>query len=151
MGRIPYCFTTLTIANVPATIHGSRGEQIDKLFAPWHRLDSPGYAIAVVRDGALVYQRGYGMADFEHDHFSDELRVTYHISLENRKLMVMIGEQPFAIPAEPLLYDEFTARGGVLKFRRNPEKQVRAFTLNIGRICNILFVRAASPGLMTIR
>lgn len=91
------------------------------------------------------------LADFVGDYFSDELRVTYHISLENRKLMVMVGEQPFAIPAEPLLYDEFTARGGVLKFRRNPEKQVRAFTLNIGRICNILFVRAASPGLMTIR
>lgn len=91
------------------------------------------------------------LSDFDGDYFSDELRVTYHISLENQRLMVMVGEQPFKIPAEPLLHDEFTARGGVLKFRRNHQNQVSAFTLNIGRISNILFVRAASPGLVIIR
>jgi len=90
------------------------------------------------------------LSDFAGDYFSDELRVTYHIMLEDGKLTIMIGEQPFHIPAEPLLRDEFTARGSVLKFRRNPQNQVRAFTLNIGRIVNILFVRAGAPGVLTV-
>lgn len=39
---------------------------IDALFAQWDRPDSPGCALAVVRNGAVVYERGYGMADLEH-------------------------------------------------------------------------------------
>ena len=40
-------------------------KQIDQLFARWDRPDSPGAALAVVRDGAIIYSRGYGMADLE--------------------------------------------------------------------------------------
>jgi len=40
--------------------------QIDALFAPWDRPDSPGCALGIVNEGALVYARGYGMADLEH-------------------------------------------------------------------------------------
>ncbi|MCA1613109.1 MAG: beta-lactamase family protein [Acidobacteria bacterium] len=40
---------------------------MDKLFAQFDRKDSPGCALAVVRDGRVVYKRGYGMADLEHD------------------------------------------------------------------------------------
>ncbi len=38
---------------------------VDKLFAPWARDVSPGCALAVIRDGEIVHQRGYGMADLE--------------------------------------------------------------------------------------
>ncbi len=38
----------------------------DQLFAQWDRADSPGAAVVVVHDGAVVYQRGYGCADLEH-------------------------------------------------------------------------------------
>ena len=41
-------------------------QQVDQLFARWDRPDSPGAALAVIRDGAIVYSRGYGMADLEH-------------------------------------------------------------------------------------
>lgn len=40
--------------------------QIDALFAAWDRPDSPGCALGIVHEGALVYARGYGMADLEH-------------------------------------------------------------------------------------
>src|SRR5205085_2152044 len=40
--------------------------KVDKLFAQWDRKDSPGAAIVVVKDGAVVYQRGYGFANLEH-------------------------------------------------------------------------------------
>ncbi len=41
--------------------------RVDEIFAEWDRSDSPGCALAVIRDGQIVYQRGYGMADLEHD------------------------------------------------------------------------------------
>ena len=40
--------------------------RVDKLFAQWDRKDSPGAAIVVVKDGAVVYQSGYGCANLEH-------------------------------------------------------------------------------------
>ena len=42
-------------------------DRIDALFARWDRPDSPGLAVGVIRDGELVYQRDYGMADLDHD------------------------------------------------------------------------------------
>lgn len=41
--------------------------RVDKLFAQFDKKDSPGCAVAVVRDGKTIYKRGYGMADLEHD------------------------------------------------------------------------------------
>ncbi len=40
--------------------------RVDRLFAAWDRPDSAGCALGVIRDGKLVYARGYGMADLEH-------------------------------------------------------------------------------------
>lgn len=40
--------------------------RIDSVFAPVDRTSSPGCALAVYRDGAIVYARGYGMANLEH-------------------------------------------------------------------------------------
>lgn len=40
--------------------------RVDSLFAPHNRTDSPGLAVAVVRDGRMVFAKGYGMADLEH-------------------------------------------------------------------------------------
>jgi len=42
-------------------------KQVDKLFAPWDRTDSPGAALAVIKDGKIIYERGYGMAKLEDD------------------------------------------------------------------------------------
>ena len=39
----------------------------DKIFEKWDKPDSPGCAIAVIKDGRIVYKRGYGMANLDHD------------------------------------------------------------------------------------
>src|SRR5262245_49423405 len=41
--------------------------KVDKLFATWDKPDSPGCALAVIKDGSIVYKRGYGAADLDHD------------------------------------------------------------------------------------
>ncbi|MCS6817579.1 MAG: serine hydrolase [Blastocatellia bacterium] len=39
---------------------------VDRLFAAWDRSGSPGCAIGIIKDGQLIYARGYGMANLEH-------------------------------------------------------------------------------------
>jgi hypothetical protein len=41
--------------------------QVDKLFAQWDKKNSPGCALAIIKDGKIIYKRGYGMADLERD------------------------------------------------------------------------------------
>lgn len=41
--------------------------QVDAVFAEWNKPTSPGCALGVFRDGKIVYERGYGMADLEND------------------------------------------------------------------------------------
>jgi CubicO group peptidase (beta-lactamase class C family) len=41
--------------------------QVDRIFAKWNKPDSPGCALAVLQNGGVVYERGYGRADVEHD------------------------------------------------------------------------------------
>src|SRR5437867_2545362 len=38
---------------------------VNHLFAPWDRADSPGAAVVILKDGAVVYERGYGCANLE--------------------------------------------------------------------------------------
>jgi len=47
----------------------SRGlhQQVDKVFAKWDSTASPGCALSVIKNGQIVYKRGYGMADLDHD------------------------------------------------------------------------------------
>jgi len=45
----------------------SLNSQVDVLFAEWDLETSPGCALGVVKDGELVYAKGYGSADLEHN------------------------------------------------------------------------------------
>ncbi|HSE98357.1 MAG TPA: serine hydrolase domain-containing protein, partial [Blastocatellia bacterium] len=41
--------------------------KVDRLFAQWNKPDSPGAALIVVKDGQVVYKKGYGSANLEYD------------------------------------------------------------------------------------
>jgi CubicO group peptidase (beta-lactamase class C family) len=41
-------------------------KRVDALFAQWDKPDSPGCAVAVIRDGRVIYNRGYGMANLDY-------------------------------------------------------------------------------------
>jgi len=40
-------------------------DKVDKIFAQWDTTTTPGCALAVVKDGQIIYERGYGMAKLE--------------------------------------------------------------------------------------
>ncbi len=44
----------------------SQSEQVDKLFDFWNRLDQPGFAVVVVKQGQVVYEKVFGLACQEH-------------------------------------------------------------------------------------
>ena len=42
-------------------------DRVDRLFRQWDRQDSPGCALAIIKEGKIIYKKAYGMADLEHD------------------------------------------------------------------------------------
>ena len=42
-------------------------QQVDKVFSKWDSAASPGCALSVIKEEQIVYKRGYGMADLDHD------------------------------------------------------------------------------------
>jgi CubicO group peptidase (beta-lactamase class C family) len=72
--RLPLLFSlvaTITIGRAGVATAGvdsaSQSAQVDQLFAEWDKPTSPGCALAVMRDGHVIYERGYGMADLDHN------------------------------------------------------------------------------------
>lgn len=58
------CLVTTAIAQDGAD---PLAKKVDQLFATWDKPESPGAAIAVIKDGAVIYKRGYGSANLEYN------------------------------------------------------------------------------------
>ncbi|MGH9670229.1 MAG: serine hydrolase domain-containing protein [Terriglobales bacterium] len=54
-------------AKVISSPAGSLTTKVDTLFARWNKSDSPGCALGIVKDGRLIYKRGYGMANLDYN------------------------------------------------------------------------------------
>ena len=42
-------------------------KEIDEIFTEWNKPETPGAALGIVKDGKLIYSKGYGYGDLEHD------------------------------------------------------------------------------------
>ena len=51
----------------PDAVSRALEDQTDKVFAKWDSTVTPGCALSVMKDGHIIYKRGYGMADLDHD------------------------------------------------------------------------------------
>ena len=60
--RLPLFVAALAISLLAAD---EKMDKVDKVFAQWDTTTSPGCALAVVKDGQIIYKRGYGMAKLE--------------------------------------------------------------------------------------
>lgn len=61
-GALLVALTTVDAAHGPPW-----SAAVDTVFAPWSAKGSPGCAVGVFQDGRIVFEKGYGMADLEHD------------------------------------------------------------------------------------
>ena len=55
------------IATTLTAFPDNKTDRVDELFARWDKSDSPGCALAIVRDAGVVYKQGYGMANLEYN------------------------------------------------------------------------------------
>ena len=64
--------TLLGLVSAPAHAlqaypHTEETAEVDALFAEWDTNATPGAAIGIIKDGRIIYARGYGMANLEYD------------------------------------------------------------------------------------
>ncbi|HEY6332995.1 MAG TPA: serine hydrolase domain-containing protein [Blastocatellia bacterium] len=51
----------------PGKVEDGVEARVDQIFAQWNKPDSPGAALVVVKDGSVIYKKGYGIANLEYD------------------------------------------------------------------------------------
>ena len=62
--------------------------RVDKVFAQFDKPTSPGCALAVIKDGQIVYKRGYGMADLDHD-IAIKSDTVFHVASVSKQFTAM--------------------------------------------------------------
>ncbi len=55
----------LLLIFVSSAIADNKTDAVDKLFSRWDKKDTPGCALAIVKDGKIIYKKGYGLANLE--------------------------------------------------------------------------------------
>ena len=55
----------LVLIFVSSAIADKKTDAVDKLFSQWDKKDTPGCALAIVKDGEIIYKQGYGLANLE--------------------------------------------------------------------------------------
>ena len=60
---------TVAVAQVllNSSTEPSLTDKVDKLFAKWDKPDLTGCSVGIVKDGKLIYKRGYGVANLDYN------------------------------------------------------------------------------------
>ena len=65
-GIVATAIAAITAAAAGAQTPASPDAAIDAIFEPWNRADSPGCTVGAIREGRLVFRKGYGMANLDY-------------------------------------------------------------------------------------
>src|SRR5262245_44557068 len=65
--RAPVGVTAQSNLQVGSASPASLAAKVDTIFTNYDKSDSPGCAVGIIKDGKLIYTRGYGMANLEHN------------------------------------------------------------------------------------
>jgi CubicO group peptidase (beta-lactamase class C family) len=55
----------LLIPGIDSSAQNEITDKVNRIFSDWNTTSSPGCALAVVKDGHIIYEHGYGMANLE--------------------------------------------------------------------------------------
>ena len=62
--------------------------RIDEILKQWNKPDSPGAAVAVIRDGEVIFQKGYGIANLEYG-ISIKPETVFHVASVSKQFTGM--------------------------------------------------------------
>lgn len=57
------CLFSLTYGQIPDSII----KKVDSIFSEYDKTNSPGCALAILKNGKIIYERGYGMSNLEYN------------------------------------------------------------------------------------
>ncbi|WBX72302.1 hypothetical protein [Tenacibaculum retecalamus] len=57
----------LSIFCVSAQENSEQQTKIDAIFSKWNNPNSPGGAVGVIKEGKLIFAKGYGMANLDYN------------------------------------------------------------------------------------
>jgi len=63
-------FSIIVSLNISAntnTLSKQQSNAVDKIFSEWDKSNTPGCGLGIIKNGKLIYSRGYGMANLEYD------------------------------------------------------------------------------------
>lgn len=65
----PSSYSIVFALSVPMVLFGQAdpAKQVDAIFQQWNNTSGPGAAVSVIRDGHVILEKGYGLADLEYD------------------------------------------------------------------------------------
>lgn len=83
---ISSCLIMLSACNKANEGHSSSAlaPRIDSIFAEWNHTNTPGVAVAVMKNGEVVFKKGYGMANLEYDIPNTSASI-FHIASESKQ------------------------------------------------------------------
>jgi CubicO group peptidase (beta-lactamase class C family) len=64
---VVFAFLFLPFFCVGAQVPDDTFQRVEELLRPYDGTHRPGFAVGVVMDGRLVYKKGFGMANLDHD------------------------------------------------------------------------------------
>ena len=66
-----YNYEKICSINISFTVYSfgqiKESQAIDSIFAEWNKTDVPGCALGIIKEGKLIYAKGYGMANMEYN------------------------------------------------------------------------------------
>jgi CubicO group peptidase (beta-lactamase class C family) len=67
--NIKYLIGVLLLISTLAKVYSQipQATSIDSIFADWDKPETPGASLGVIKDGKLIYAKGYGLANMEYD------------------------------------------------------------------------------------
>lgn len=78
------------------TNHLDKIEAVDNLFKKWNNSNSPGAAIGIIQDGEIVYSKGYGLANLEHN-IPNSPQIAFNIGSNSKQFtaacIVLLSQQ----------------------------------------------------------
>lgn len=67
LSRLKVLFIALfLLIFISAALADKKKDEVDRLFSQWDKPDTPGCGLAIIKDGKMIYERGYGSANLEY-------------------------------------------------------------------------------------
>jgi hypothetical protein len=84
-----------------------------------------------------------GLGEYVGTYYSEELDLTYFLTIENKRLVAKISGEPefHAFPLVPSSSDSFGFMAGHLYFLRNPDAHIQSMNYSEPRASNVVFTR----------